>query len=88
MINEIKAYGTHILVIREKADKEKHDLLVPDNYQKKPNRGTILSVGALVHDKSAKKGKIAVFNANVGFVLELPDGEVTVLRETELIGIL
>lgn len=86
MIDKIKASGNHILISRDEAASEKNGLIVPDNAKKKPNTGKIISVGSLVMDKTVKQGKTAVFNANVGFVLEFPDGNVTVLRETELIG--
>ena len=88
MIDKIKASGNHILIIRDETISEKNGFIVPDSAKKKPNTGKILSVGSLVMDKTVKKDKTAIFNANSGFVLELPDGNVTVLRETELIGTL
>lgn len=86
MIDKIKASGNHVLIIRDEAASEKNGLIVPDNAKKKPNMGKIISVGSLVMDKTIKQGKIAVFNANVGQVLTFPDGDITYLRETELIG--
>jgi co-chaperonin GroES (HSP10) len=86
MIDKIQASGIHVLVVRDETETERGGLLLPASAQKKPHSGKIISVGTLVQDKTIKKGKTAVFNQNVGFILNLHDTEVTVLNEQQIIG--
>ena len=81
-----QAYGTYIFIKRDEEQTEKNGLAIPDAARVKPNTGTILSVGALLSDKSAKPGKKAIFNKSAGNEIDL-DGElITVLREEQLLG--
>lgn len=82
-----QAYGKYLFVKRdEEVTVSASGLDIPDAARIKPNTGVILSVGALLEDKSAKPGKRAIFNKTAGAEHEV-DGEVfIVLREEQLLG--
>lgn len=86
MIEKLKAKGIHILISRDPSLKERGGLIIPDSSRIKPNTGKILSVGKLVPDKGIKEGDTAIFNKTSGFTLEFPDGDVLVLRESDVIA--
>lgn len=88
MINKIQAAGIHVIVVRDEIESERGGLLKPPSDKIKSHTGNIISVGALVKDRTIKVGKRAVFNQHAGFVLELEDGEVTVLNSEQVIGTL
>lgn len=87
MIENIQAIGIHIWVIRDKPETEINGFAIPDQAQKKPHTGRILSVGGKVEDKNAKAEMTAIFNRGAGFVIEVFDTEITVLREDQLLGV-
>lgn len=80
------AYGKYIFVKRDEEQTEKNGLDIPDHARQKPNTGEILSVGALVEDKSAKPGKKAIFSKSVGNDIEIEGQTITVLRDEQLLG--
>lgn len=88
MIDKIKAAGIHVIIVRDEVENERGGLLKPASDKIKANTGKIISVGAMVRDKTIKTGLTAVFNNHAGFVLELGDGEVTVLNSEQVIGTL
>jgi co-chaperonin GroES (HSP10) len=88
MIDKLDAAGYHIFVIRDETETEKLGFLLPDNAQKKPNTGEIISVGQLIEDKNVKKGRKAIFNRQAGFEIELFDTTITVLRADQILGCL
>ena len=77
------------MVLRDIPESEKSGLIIPELSQKKPNTGTIISVGAMVLDKNVKKGKKAVFNKAAGTAIEIFDTEITVLNgNQQLLGVI
>lgn len=86
MIEDIQAMGIHIWVLRDEPETDINGFVIPDQAQKKPHTGLILTVGGKVEDKNAKAGMTAIFNRGAGFPIEVFGTEVTVLREDQLLG--
>ena len=82
------AVGNHVFVQRDESESERNGLIVPDQAKKKPNTGTILSVGKKVIDKGIQTGRKAAWNAHVGYDMEIDGNVVTVLIEDEILGVL
>jgi co-chaperonin GroES (HSP10) len=83
---KIKAKNDCVWVIREIPESEKGGLLIPDSAKKKAHRGTVISVGKLVADKSVLENTVVIFNQTSGFELELEGTVYTILRGTEIVG--
>jgi co-chaperonin GroES (HSP10) len=90
MIEKLQAIGVHVIIQRNEADETKNGFVVPDMAQKKPAKGKILAVGDSITSRRLSKatGKTAVFNQHAGFIIELEDGEVTILTEQQVIAVL
>ena len=87
MSNKFIAVANNIFVKRNEAETERNGLLIPNQAQKKLNKGVILSVGKKVIDKGIQEGREIVWNQFVGDDIEL-DGEViTVLSEDQVLGV-
>jgi chaperonin GroES len=84
---KLRAYGNHIIVIRDETVKEKGGLVIPDSALQKPNKGTILSVGWLCKktDATFKEGQICYWNRHVGQEIEVEDMTVTILTSEQLL---
>lgn len=82
----IKAKNNYVLLDRHIPEEERGGLSIPDIAKKKPQTGTILSVGKLVADKTIKEGQVAYFHKTAGFELEIERKTVFVLREQDVIA--
>lgn len=85
-MKNIQASNKSVWVIRDDEVNTIGSIIIPDNAIKKPQSGTIYSVGELVEDKSILKGKKAFFNQNSGFDIEIEDDVFTVLNDSEILG--
>lgn len=85
-IENLEAVGEFVYVIKDEAETERNGLLIPELSVKKPNMGTILSVGENVLDSRIVKGRKAIFNKAVGEPIELFDTEITVLNGNQQIS--
>jgi co-chaperonin GroES (HSP10) len=83
---DIQASNKSVWVIRDDEVNTMGSIIIPDNAIKKPQSGTIYSVGELVEDKSIIKGKKAYFNQNSGFDIEIEEDVFTVLNDSEILG--
>ena len=82
----IQASNKSVWVIRDDEVNTIGSIIIPDNAIRKPQSGTIYSVGELVEDKSILKGKKAYFNQNSGFDIEIEEDVFTVLNDSEILG--
>lgn len=84
---KLKAYGNHIVVIRDETLKEKGGLVIPDSALQKPNKGKIISVGWLSKktDATFREGQICYWNRHVGMEFELDEVTVTVLTAEQML---
>ncbi len=85
---QIQAVNDVVLVIRNPPETERGGLLIPDSAKPKPHSGKIISIGEMVVDKKIRVDRTAIFNKNTGFELTFDDGDLTVLRSTEVLGVL
>ena len=83
---DIQASNKSVWVIRDDEVNTIGSIIIPDNAIRKPQSGTIYSVGELVEDKSILKGKKAYFNQNSGFDVEIEEDVFTVLNDSEILG--
>ncbi len=83
---DIQASNKSVWVIRDDEVNTIGSIIIPDNAIRKPQSGTIYSVGELVEDKSILKGKKAYFNQNSGFDIEIEEDVFTVLNDSEILG--
>lgn len=81
-----EAAGANLFIVRDEVEKEKDGFYIPDQAQKKPNMGEIVSVGSLFKDKRAKVGRKAIFSKQIGQDVDLDGILVTVLREDQVLG--
>lgn len=86
MQNKIKAKNNYVLLIRDIPEEEKMGLLIPDSAKKKPQTGTIFSIGSLVQDKTIKNGEKAYFHMTAGFEMEIEGETIFCLREQDVIA--
>lgn len=86
MTGNIKAKNNYVLLKRHPSEEERGGLVIPDVAKKKPQTGTILSVGKLVADKTIKEGQVAYFHKTAGFPLDVERDEIFVLREQDVIA--
>lgn len=88
MIDKLVAVGEFIFIIPDPSETERNGLLIPEASVKKPNTGKILSVGVSVVDLNVKKGRIAIFNKQVGNNIEMFGTEITVLNgNNQVLGV-
>lgn len=88
-IENLQAIGEYVFVIKDEPETERYGIAVPEPSIKKPNIGTILSVGDHVIDKNVIAGKKAVFNKAVGEAIELFGVEITTLNgNTQITGVI
>jgi co-chaperonin GroES (HSP10) len=73
MITKYQAVQKFVFVIRDEKIEESGGIYIPDQAQKKPNTGTIISVGELVEDKSIRVGMKAIFHKAVGQEIVMPE---------------
>lgn len=85
-IETLQAVGEFVYVIKDEAETQMDGLLIPEPSIKKPNIGTILSVGGIVSDSNISAGKKAIFNKSVGEPIELFGVEITVLNGNQQIS--
>lgn len=85
----IQATNDFVFVIRDKAEKEKSGIFIPDQGVEKPNRATVFSVGELVGDKKIRssKNKKCLFFKGTGFPVEYEGTEYLVLTSNQIIAI-
>lgn len=89
MIEKLTAVNKFVFIIKDEVETSYGGLQLPDNSDKKPNTGEIISVGLNVLDKNVKKGRKAIFNKQVGNTIEIFDKEITVLDgNTQLLGVI
>lgn len=87
MVNKLKAKNNYVLLNRHPSEEERGGLAIPDVAKKKPQTGTILSVGKMVADKTIKEGQVAYFHKTAGWPMEIgAREEVFVLREQDIIA--
>jgi co-chaperonin GroES (HSP10) len=89
-IEKIQACGHVVMVIRDDAEEKVGNVYVPEAAQKKPNTGKILSVGALVEDKSIQPGKTAIFSKQIGTEIHIFGENITVLNaeQEQVLGVI
>lgn len=85
-IENLQAVGEFVYVIKDEAQTEMDGLAIPEPSIKKPNIGTILSVGLNVSDTNISTGKKAIFNKSVGEPISLFGVEITVLNGNQQIS--
>lgn len=76
-----------VWVIMDETPSEKGGLIIPSMGKKKPNTGSIFSVGELVQDKKIKENKKAIFHDGVGQKIEYDGKEYLIIQGNEIIGI-
>ena len=83
----MKATNEFVLVIRDKTETEASGFVLPSDGKKKPNVGTIFSVGILVKDGNIKsgKGKKCLFHSTVGWDITYEGVEYLVLEGPQII---
>lgn len=82
----IKASNDCVWILRQESDTKKGGIMIPDSAKKSAHKGTIITVGELVSDKSIKKDRIAIFNKSSGFAIEEEGVEYTILRQIDIVG--
>jgi co-chaperonin GroES (HSP10) len=85
---KVQATNNCIWVIRDEAESQKGGLIIPDIAKKKTHQGKIQSVGKLVQDKSIKTDNTAIFNQTSGFEIDFNGITYTILRDTDVIGVI
>lgn len=85
----MKATNEFVLVIRDKVETETKGFVLPSDGKKKPNIGTIFSVGVLVKDGNIKsgKGKRCLFHSTVGWDISHEGVDYLVLEATQIISL-
>jgi chaperonin GroES len=86
MIEKLKSKNNYVLLDRHIPEEERGGLAIPDVAKKKPQTGTILSVGKLVADKTIKEGQVAYFHKTAGWEMEIGREVVFVLRDQDVIA--
>lgn len=82
-IEKLQAVGRFVYLIKDKPKTKIGGLDMPEPSLKKPNTGTLISVGNLVEDKNIKKGRTALFNKAAGGEMEIFDTEITIVDGNE-----
>lgn len=85
----IQATNNFVFIKRDESEKEKGGLIIPDAGVEQPSKGTIVTVGEVVHDKKIKsaKGKQCIFPKGVGFPIEHDGVEYLVLEAERIFAI-
>jgi chaperonin GroES len=94
-MKKILPLGDRVLVKREKAQKTKGAILLPDTAQEKPKEGTVVSVGpGKVNDQgqtepmNIKVGDRVLFSAYSGTEIKINDEDELILSKEDILGIL
>lgn len=82
-IEKLQAVGRFVYIIKDAPVTKVGGLELPEPSLKRPNTGTLLSVGNLVQDKNIKKGRTALFNKASGGEINIFDTEITVVDGNE-----
>lgn len=85
----MKATNNYVWVIRDKADADKSQIIIPRSGIERPHSGSVISIGSLVRDKEIKasKGKKAIFHKTVGQNITYKEVDYLILQEHEIIGV-
>ncbi len=86
-MSEIQATNNFVFIERHETISEKAGLVIPDGGQKKPNTGTVYSVGNLVKDKKIKKGKSAIWHDGAGMEVPYEDKTYLVIEGERIIAV-
>ena len=85
---ELQAVNDAVFVVRDATENKSGGIFIPDAAQKKPHTGDIKTVGKLVQDTKISSDKKAVFNQNSGQPIQVGETEFTVVRASDIIGVL
>lgn len=85
---QIQAKNNFVFIIRDEAETETNGLLIPGQGQEKPHWGTAHSVGALVQDKTIKKGDRVMFHKGNGFPIPYEGVEYLVIEGERIIAVI
>jgi len=84
-----------VVQVMDQEEKTTSGIVLPDTAQEKPQKGTIVAVGAGKYDESGKllpmpvkKGDVVVFAKYAGTEIKLDGVEYLVMRASDLIGTL
>lgn len=85
----IQARNNFVFILRDDIEKERKGLVIPNQGQEKPNRGTLHSIGEAVQDKQLKKdkGKKCIFFKGTGWDIEYEGQTYLVLEGERVIGV-
>lgn len=85
----IQATNNFVFIKRDDPEREASGLILPESSLEQPSKGTIVTVGDVVHDKKIKsaKGRQCIFPKGVGFPIEHDGIEYLVLEAERIFAI-
>jgi len=90
----IEPYGEYVLIHKALPDRSGR-IIIPDRYQEKADRGTVLAVGSgrrtaegHIEPPACQPGDTVAFNRLHGHDFKLWDESVLLIRESDLLAIL
>ncbi len=91
----ITPLGDRVVVQPEAAEeKTQSGLYIPDTAKEKPQRGTVLAVGAgkvengTKIDMTVKKGDTVLYGKYAGTEVQLDGEDVMIMRESDILGVI
>ena len=77
----------HVAIrVEEVPDKTSGGIIIPSNAKDKPQRGTVVSIGA--GELAVKPGDTVLYPAHSGTKIQAPEGELLIIREELLLAII
>ena len=91
MVETIKPLGDRVLVEPAPAEERTTSgIIIPDTAQEKPQRGTVVSVGAGKKDEpmTTKVGDVVLYGKYAGTELKYEGKDYLIMRESDILAII
>ena len=91
MSAKIKPLADRVLIkVSEAETKTESGIIIPDNAQEKPQKGTVIEVGKGTKDNptTVKKGNVVLYGKYAGTELKHNGEEYIIMRESDIFAII